>query len=66
MMENPVPASDFPSQPAEPKKNRTGLIIGIVVVVLCCCCLVFGGLGYWLWTNGDQLLQQIGMAASLL
>jgi len=64
-MENPIPASDFPSQP-EPKKNRTGLIIGIVVAVLCCCCLVVGGLGYWLWINGDQLLQQLGMAASLL
>ena len=64
-MENPIPAPDYPSAP-EPKKSRTGLIIGIVVVVLCCCCLVFGGLGYWLWTNGDQLIKQLGSLASTL
>jgi hypothetical protein len=41
--------------PEEPKKSRTGIIIAIVLVVLCCCCLIGGGLGYYLWTNGDQL-----------
>jgi hypothetical protein len=42
--------------PDEPKKNRTGMIVAIVVIVLCCCCLVGGGLGYWLWQNGDKML----------
>ncbi len=45
-----------PLPAAEPKKSKTGLIIAVIAVVLCCCCLVGGGLGYWLWTNGDSLL----------
>jgi len=45
-----------PLPPAEPKKNRTGIIIAVVVVILCCCCLVGGGLGWWLWNNGDSLM----------
>ena len=48
---NPGPA------PTPARKNNTTLIIAIVViVVLCLCCIVIGG-GYWLWTNGDKLLQ---------
>jgi hypothetical protein len=67
MMETPVTPTPEVLPPVQPeKKSRTGLIIGIVVAVLCCCCLVFGGLGYWLWNNGDQLMQQLGMAFSLL
>jgi hypothetical protein len=46
----------YTPQPAAPKSNKTGIIIAVVLVVLCCCCVVFGGLGYWLWNNGDQLL----------
>jgi len=42
--------------PEEPKKSRTGIIIAIVLVVLCCCCLIGGGLGYYLWVNGDRML----------
>ena len=51
----PIPPYDeTPAQP--PKKNNTILIIVIVLVVLCCCCLLAaGGLGYWLYTNGDQM-----------
>ncbi len=42
----------------EPKKpNKTLIIVVVVVLVLCCCCLVMGGAGYWLWNNGDALLQ---------
>jgi hypothetical protein len=52
--------------PEEPKKNRTGLIITIVLVVLCCCCLIGGGLGYWLWNNGDQLLGTGALLHSLI
>lgn len=42
--------------PEAPKKNNTGLIIGIVVaIVLCCCCaLIVVG-----WQFGDQLLQAL-------
>jgi hypothetical protein len=66
MMENPIPVSDTPGAP-EPKKSRTGLIIGIVIVVLCCCCLIVGSMGAkWLWDNGDQLLQQLSFLANTL
>lgn len=41
--------------PAEPKKSRTGLIIGVVVAILCCCCLIGSGLGYYLYQNGDLM-----------
>ena len=40
----------------EPKSNRTMIIVVVVLVVLCCCCVIGGGLGYWLWNNGDQLM----------
>jgi hypothetical protein len=43
-------------QAPEPKSNKTGIIIAVVLVVLCCCCLIGGGLGYWLWNNGDALI----------
>lgn len=53
-----------PSAPPGEKKNNTGLIIAIVVAVfllLCCCCAVAG---FFLWNNGDQILNSLG--ASLL
>jgi hypothetical protein len=38
----------------EPKKSRTGLIIGIVIIViLCCCCGSIAIFYYWL---GDILV----------
>jgi CDP-diglyceride synthetase len=44
-----------PLPAAEPKKSRTGLIIGVVIAILCCCCLIGSGLGYYLYQNGDQI-----------
>lgn len=55
-METPTPGFEPQPQIAEPKSNKTGIIIAVVVVVLCCCCLVTLGLGAYLWQNGDQLL----------
>lgn len=56
--------NETPVAPAEPKKRNTGLIIAVVIVVLLCCCCV-GGFGiYWLWNNGDQLLNS-GLPALL-
>ncbi|MCI0554496.1 MAG: hypothetical protein L0287_26405 [Anaerolineae bacterium] len=40
----------------EPKKNNTVLYVIIGVVLLCGCCATIGA-GYWLWINGDRLLQ---------
>ncbi len=40
-MENPIP-QDSPFE--QPKKPKTGMIIGIVIaVLLCCCCLAIAG-----------------------
>jgi flagellar basal body-associated protein FliL len=53
-----------PITPAEeqPKSNRTMIIIVVVLVVLCCCCaIVGGGAAFWLWNNGDALLEGLGM-----
>ncbi len=55
MEETPVAPAPTPA-PEEPKKNNTLLIVAIVVIVLCCCCAAAAG-GYWLWNNGDNLLQ---------
>ena len=51
-----------PSAPPGEKKSNTGLIIAIVVAVvllLCCCCSVAG---IFLWNNGDQILNNLGMS----
>jgi hypothetical protein len=45
--------------PEEPRKNNTVLYIVIGVVLLCCCCATLAG-AYWLWNNGDRLLQGVG------
>lgn len=56
-----------PLTPEQPKKNNTTLIIVIVVlVILCCCCVVVGGFGWWLWTNGDAILEQMESMSRLL
>ena len=48
-----------------PKKNNTMIIIVVIVVVLCLCCVALGG-GYWLWNNGDRLLQSSGAILNLI
>ncbi|HET6594941.1 MAG TPA: hypothetical protein VFG81_04930 [Anaerolineales bacterium] len=45
----------------EPRKNNTVLYVVIGAIVLCGCCSVAIG-AWWLWNNGDSLLQ----GASLL
>ncbi len=46
------------------KKKRTWIIIAIVaVIILCCCSVIAIWGGKWLWDNGDQLLQDWGLAA---
>jgi hypothetical protein len=54
--------NDMPVSPEQPKKSNTGLIIAVVVVVLLCCCCIGGVGAWWLWNNGDRLMQ----GASLL
>lgn len=51
---------------AEPKSNRTMIIVVVVLLVLCCCCVIFGGLGYWLWNNGDELLGTGALLSKLI
>jgi flagellar basal body-associated protein FliL len=50
---------------APKKSSKTWLIILIVVLVLCCCCAVVGGLGYYLYNNGDALMQDWSALSSL-
>lgn len=53
--------------PEEPKKksNTVLIIVIVVLIVLCCCCVFAGGIGWWLWNNGDALLEQMGSISSL-
>lgn len=52
--------SEMPVSPEAPKKSNTPIIIAVVVVVLlCCCCITAGGL-WWLWNNGDALIESMG------
>ena len=37
--------------------SKVWLIVLVVVVVLCCVLIACGGVGYWLWENGDELFQ---------
>jgi|GEM_PF-2809355 len=49
----------------EPKKNNTVLIAAIVIVLLLCCCCILGICGWWLWNNGDALMD-MSLLARLL
>lgn len=53
-------------EPVTPKKNNTVLIIVIVLVVLCCCLAVAGGAIWYLWSNGDALLDSLGVINNLI
>lgn len=43
----------------EKKKNTTLIVVVVVLLVLCCCCLLLGGAGYWMYWNGDALLEEL-------
>ena len=65
MTQDPFYEPDPPSYQAEPieeksAKNKTLIIIIIVaaVLLLCCCCAVAA---WFLWQNGDQILEQLGL-----
>jgi len=55
----------------EPKKSKTGLIVGLVIlVILCCCCGTIAVFYYWL---GDIIIEfirgiiyQVGGLANLI
>jgi hypothetical protein len=64
-MPNASPVQESPDlppaiPPQQKKSNKTWIIILVVVVVLCCLCSCIG-IGSYLWTNGDSLLQQLQM-----
>jgi hypothetical protein len=50
----------------EGSSSRTWLIVGGVVIILCCVCAVCGGVGYWLWENGDRLLEEYAIRGLLI
>jgi len=51
--------------PEEPRKNNTVLYIAIGAVILCCCCSAAFG-AWWLWNNGDRLIQGTSLLLPLL
>jgi hypothetical protein len=59
--------NEMPVTPIEePKKSNTPIIIGVVVVVLlCCCCFTAIGV-WWLWNNGDSLMNTSSLMQQLI
>lgn len=54
------PGGGYEAPPSGGGKSRNmTIVIVVVVVLLCCCCLGSVG-GYYLWNNGDALMQQFG------
>lgn len=51
--------------PEEPRKSNTVLYVIIAAVVLCGCCSVAIG-AWWLWNNGDSLMQGASSLMPLL
>jgi nitrate reductase NapE component len=67
---NSIPVPDSPDLPppfpSEKKKsNKTWIIILVVLLVLCCLCSC-GGIGFYLWNNGDALMQEMDLGMMLL
>ncbi|MCF6277977.1 MAG: hypothetical protein L3J16_04410, partial [Anaerolineales bacterium] len=49
----------------EEKNSNTGktvgIIVGVAIAFLCCCILVLGLSGYWLYKNGDSLIEDLSV-----
>ncbi len=60
-----IPPLDY-SYPVEPEKkdNKTLIIILVVaaVLLLCCCC---GGISWYFWEHGDDIMQDLGVMLPL-
>lgn len=46
-----------PETGGKPASARPWIIIVVVILVLCCMLVVCGGGLWWLWENGDELLE---------
>jgi hypothetical protein len=46
-------------------KQRNIIIAVVVVVVLLCCCCISAGVAYYLWENGDQLMEGLSSLPAL-
>jgi hypothetical protein len=61
MMETPSSTPDItPDMSGQPipKKSNTGMIIAIIVIILLCCCCISTIAGWYLWMNGDSLMNR--------
>jgi hypothetical protein len=56
---------DSVAAPEEDNKTRWIIIVVVILILLCCCCCIAGFGGNWLWENGDQLLEDWGLAIHL-
>jgi hypothetical protein len=41
------------------RRSNTTLVVVIIILLLLCCCCALLAAGYWLWINGDMLLEQM-------
>jgi hypothetical protein len=39
--------------------SKVWLIVLVIVLVLCCVVVACGAGGYWLWENGDRLIEDL-------
>jgi len=46
-----------PIEPETKKSSSKVWLIVLIIVVLCCLLVACGFAGYWLWENGDRLIQ---------
>ena len=53
MVEEYSPVNEAPE---EKNNKKLWIILSIFLVLLCCLCLAVVGAAWWLWDNGDSLL----------
>jgi hypothetical protein len=58
MMETPSSTPDVTPDMSAPKKSNRGMIIAIIVIILLCCCCISAIAGWYLWMNGDSLMNR--------
>ncbi|NIM95481.1 MAG: hypothetical protein GTO18_17425 [Anaerolineales bacterium] len=53
-------------EPSYDRKPQSGLIVVIVLIVLLClcvACIICAGGAYWVWWNGDYIIDQFDWSA---
>lgn len=61
-MDQPMAGSTGQGQEGKSSKKTLWIVLGILL--FCCVCGGIGAGAWWLWNNGDQLLEGIGALLS--